>query len=278
MSGEMDNMSVSESNEALPSDKPCPVILEIDAIKAGGYYHDDDSTSNVFVVGGASDASLHVCDDVDFYINMKRIEVARLEAQLRENPALVNKVAYKYNELFKWMEGATADTIIKHIMDRSQLKKYLLDEIIKIIDMIYKLEETINFNVLRIARTGKKINVSLPNIDLPEIDINVIYDPNVLYKVLISIVTYINGVNIKSLIGQSPNKIIPVLPPNIEDDSPAPHGYNYSATISSMKELLKIEIGFADYVKRVEAYQCHAMTIISKIRENLNMLCGGLTR
>jgi len=248
----------------------CPIVIAINEIRVGGYYKDEDSDVNVIKIGGNDSPIEFVCDEVGYYIMSRKMELARFELSNPNHEA----TNLKYRLSFGWMIPSDYSQLYTRIIDRAIKKDYLYNQFVQLVNLIGEMEEFIITSVAAAGRAGKVINVSLPDIILmPHIDQIIVYRPDVLMATINKIISYINRLNITSLLGEPVQKNIEMVTPftgippcmSTQVISKAVVFDSAEKYLKSMHELLAHEIIVADYVQKVENYQCGVINKMNSI-------------
>ncbi len=250
----------------MSEDKICPVVKAIREIRGAGLCDDDDTQT---VKLGGSDAQIeYVCDDVSFYITTRKMTLARFELS---RPTM-QECVHKYHELFR-ADYTDYAAIYAHIVEHALEKKYMYRQFVQLVDLLENINQPILRRVDNLARQGKPVNISLPDIIfLPHVDQIIAYRPDILEHTINKIIDYVNRINIDSLIPSHARANIKHVGPftaaeqldmsiSIEPiDATTPAEY-----MEQMNALLNHEITVAKYVNGIEKYQCMVINHMNKI-------------
>jgi len=242
----------------------CPVRRVIDE-----YYGSSESARahDDWAVKVGGDDCLHVCDGVSYYINLRKMEIARFKLT-RPGPGQIST-----SKLFR--EGTYAQ-LYHNIIDVA-VGPYMVIQFEKVVTMIEKMEELIMYKVDDLARAGKNINIQLPTLILPANVSQIIkYRPDVLYSAVNKIIEYMNNIDISSIVNIRPEKISPISPMkswalNMENVLPA-----RAPTIEALDDYLAHEILVAQYAAEVEKYQCYVTNQLNHVIEACQIIISQL--
>ncbi len=269
----------------MSAQRVCPVVEAINAIRGGGIYKDDmeDDPSAIVRVGGVE----YVMNDISYYISSRKIELARFELS---RPTLQACKA-KYKKTFAPLTGLTYSALRVHIIDRAIDRPFAYEAFINIVDLIGKIEELIIDVVATLARKGKPINISLPDmLFLPHIDRIIVYDPAAMEHTMNKIIEYINKLDVGSItdapkLTQRIPNVARFIPPAAVDDmahstvvSPdtstlsTPEDY-----IAAMKTISEAETHVTEYVSGIEKYHCVVVGHMQQVYDRCALLVDSLT-
>lgn len=239
------------------------------AVTGGAIDADPDDNEWVVRVGGdGGDAdTAYVCDDSNYYINLRRIELAHFEAT-KPSPA---QVVAKFHTMFGYMINPKRVAAYKHIITQSQTKDLLYRQILRLADMINRLNELLVIKVMQAAAEGRSaaLSVSLPDIDIiPSIDRGIIYDTLLMDAVVDSLLQYMRELDVRPLLRS------PLEPENWE---PLDRGPRYKSgieesmdvrtkTIENMHKLLDAEEHIVAQVRNIEKYHHRVLGALGKIQ------------
>ena len=242
-----------------------------DKIRSGGYYVDDkeNSTDNNVVVGGRT----YVCDDLDYYITMKLLELTKFKSQTPQAKPANIKAFYK--KVSSGIAGETRYKIYKSIMDKSKTKKLLHKQLNSLLSAVKKLEAFIVIRAITTAKTKGHIDTVLPPINEHIHDIienkEIFYDPHALTVAINTIKKLIKKINILSIGGVPVNKDMEAElfileefttnSPNMDDIAPSINAHPTEQDYYNMMDMLHdFEFNTVYYARAVEKYHCSLIT------------------
>lgn len=215
----------------------CPVVKAIAELR-GGWEYEETQTIKI----GGSDKEEYVLDDANYYITLRKIDLARFELS-RPSDEKIKKFFLEYAKFV----GGTRRDIYKAIYTGN---RYLYKQFIHLVDIIGKLENTLSVAVLR----HDNLNVSIPSITfLPDIDEIILFDTFALEQTMNKIINYVNKLNIEALTGVKKRQIseVPSFTATLDMD------VRLDATgteLEQMKKMLEQEVIVAAYVDKLEKY------------------------
>lgn len=243
----------------------CPVVATINEIKGAGWYAADDS-DDVVVLGG-SDSTQYVCDEMSFYMTTRKMDLARFELK---RPS-VEEYAKFYARGYSEYADITYSEMYTKLIDRALKKKLLYAQFVDLVTLISDMEDLILSRVEAAGRAGQSINVSLPDIILlPHIDSIIIYRADALEKTINKIISYINKINVNSLI-KDPVAInvahVRGFDAKMESQTviPGVHATTADEYLAGIKMMLEHEIKVAEYIRELEKYQCYVINHLNQV-------------
>jgi hypothetical protein len=235
----------------------CPVVETIQQIYGSGAFEDEDDVGTVKL--GGSDVE-YVMNEMGYYMMLRRIELARFELSKPTPEAC----AAKYKKMFSGMVGMTYSQLRVRLID-DVLGPHMYNQFIKIVDLIGQLEELIVARADTYAKTGRAVNISLPDIIWsPHIDRLIMYDPSALEYAMGRLVDYMNKLNVNSMLKTPISARIPPPPKMattaaLSDTAQTIVGGPRVCTLDAMKEVLEQEMEVAQYVREIEKYHCRVL-------------------
>ncbi|SIP86076.1 Hypothetical protein PACV_363 [Pacmanvirus A23] len=257
----------------------CPVVAAIKEIRGAGLYSDDDS-QNMIKLGGSDAEVSMICDEMSFYIMVRKMDMARFELS-KPNDV---QCKLKYAKMFKNIAGRDYAAIYALLIDSVLKKKFMYNQFVELVNLIGKMEELIEIKVLEVGKAGKSINVTIPDIFLlPNIDMLIIYRPDILEATINKIIDYINKLNVNSLIStnvQTGVKLVEKFTADRPDMDTVvtkiENAYTVEEYLAKMKEILEHEMRVADYVRLVEKYQCTVINHLNSVYDICKKIINGL--
>lgn len=249
----------------------CPLVQAITASRTGGFYNNEDEDGEIVRVGAGPE---YICNDTAYYINLRLIEIARLEIQ---KPSDEN-CQKTFNRLFQQFVGKTRYSVYRRIIDESHIKTLICRQIISLIDSINKFNHLL---ILKIAQQKNRNDAIFNNISIgdpsriPDITADIVYDPDILCETANSIISYVNMLKIPALI----KKHIDIKTVNaftadkLNMDAPYPNFDKYESVdvcIANMKKMVDFEVDTAKYVQEIEKYQCYIINHLNPIHEYIS--------
>lgn len=245
--------------------KVCPLVQAVNVIRGGGLFIDDlEESDNTVVKIGGGDTEF-ICDDTTYYINTRLIELARFEIS---RPDLI-QCRRKFQRMFAWI--TTREDVYKKIIDESQIKGLIYQQFINLVELLDKLDSFILAKVTEVGRTGRNLNITVPDILFaPNIDIQIIYNPSLMRATINNILEYMRRLNINALLRENVSETFELLPefsPVHDLTEMAPHGIAVSTEeyINLMHKMLDFEMETAKYVQEMESYYRDAINITHKV-------------
>jgi len=184
----------------------CPVVKVIQDIREtsprrGGW--SDDYSCPAVIIGGNHDSESDtaiVCEKVAFHIMCKKMALARFELG---SPDLDQCQKY-YEKEFEDHMGETHGQYYSSAFEDLINCNLLLDQFDLVLDYVTKIESLIAAKVLQLARDDRPINISLPHLNLVEAEVKLMpYAARILHKCVNQIVSYLNKINISSLVSSA---------------------------------------------------------------------------
>ena len=268
----------------------CPVVKVIREIHGAGLA--DEDTGRVALAwqsqsrrkrGGAEDnddgtiSKSVVMDEVAFYITMRKMELARFELSAPS----VTACAAKYRSMFRDTIDVTYSELYTRLVDKV-VGHTMRDRFVRLIDMLGDMESLIIIKADMLARDGRAINVSLPDMCVGP-SVAIVHQPEVLCAAANIIIDYVNNIRIDSLLRTptGPSRI-----PHIAAYSgPTPDMTTAVSSIvastaagymAGMQKILSHEVELAMYVRDVEAYHCKVINHLGAVFVVCDQLIDGL--
>lgn len=243
----------------------CPVVNMIEAIRAGGYFEDDQEATAARVVRLGGMDQEYVLDDARFHLNLRLMEFARHELS-RPDLATAKR---KFGAMF---DAYLRGDIYSQYMERSEALRLLHRQFVGLCDLIARMEEWILMMVHTAARRGRCIDISLPDLTLPgNIDIKVLYSPDQLRAATNAIIGHVRRININSLLDEPLVVDIEPLPefgaksPDFSQKVPRPYAQTSADYLDTARRILDIEAEIVDYIIKVEEYHCEVINRVNLI-------------
>lgn len=250
----------------------CPVVAAIEKLRVGGFYADEDDYKSEFlvVVGEGEESHEYICDDAIFYLTVRSIDVARLKIS---KPDLA-KCKERFESWFGGVSGSTYAQVYKRILSQSESRKLLVDRFARVMDLLKRLEDWLLLRVHELARAGKPINVTLPDI--------IWYDngndnrkdsPAAVRDMVNQLVDLVNRFNLGSLLHK--HKLTKHLPlddfqtpqPDWSKKVPDFKPTTVDEYIRDMEAMIDIETEVGGYIKAVSKYYCDAINKLGELAE-----------
>lgn len=246
----------------------CPVVEVIKEIRGGGIYIENDETHDV-MIGGNDTGITFVCDEMSYYITLRKMEFARFELS---RPDLVS-CERRYNLQWREYTGITYAVVYDKLIKKIAKNNLLYNQFTGLINLIHNMEETINAKILALSYSGKAINISLPSVILlPNVDELIYTHPDTLMDAVNKLTNYINQINLKSIsrdcelakVEKLQSITLPKLDMNKTFDS-SPDLATPDEYIDCMKKLLASEMTIANYIRLIEEYHCKVIVHMNKL-------------
>lgn len=243
------------------------------AAEYGGANEDNDI--DLVVVGGEDDTELaYVCDDSAYYINLRRVELAQFEA----SKPTAAQIAAKFQTMFGYMMNSKRLVSFKHIINQSQTKQLVYQQLSRLAGLIDRLNELLVVKVMQAAAAGNSaaLSVSLPDIDIiPSIDRGLIYDTLVMDSAIEAILQYMRELNVDPLL-KSPLKTTgdwtpmekgPRYKPGIEESMDI-----RTKTIANMHKLLDAEAHIIAQIRNIEKFHHRVLIRVGMVQAHIGKI------
>lgn len=254
----------------------CPVVRVIREIRGSGLY-DDDNSSNVIKLGGADNE--FICDDMTFYITVRKMEFARFELSRPDYAACKQFYAKK----FKNIVNIDYSQLYKRIIDDALKKKFLYRQFVDLVEIMGEIEQMVELKVIKSARKGLPINISIPDIFiLPHIDQLIIYRTDILAQTMNKIIDYVNKINVNTMLSEPVISNIQHVPaftgdvPVMTTQIPELTASNADEYITGMQSILNHEMVVANYIHSIEKYQCSVINHLNQVYIICKKIIAGL--
>jgi hypothetical protein len=260
----------------------CPIITAISEIRGGGIYADDmeQTTYSTIKLGGSDAPITFVCNDIIYYMMVRKLEFARFK--LTKPSLLLCK--NKAQRMFSGILGRDYAAVYVHILDTAIKKKYIYCQFTRLVNLIGRLEQLI-ISAVESAKEDVALNVSLPDIFLlPNVDKLIVYRTDVLHDVVNGIIQYINRLNINILLPEPLRLSIDKVDKyegitlNMAEKVPSIHADSSAAYIDQMAVVLSHEMIVAEYARAVEEYHCYVINHMNKVFDVIHTMISGLLR
>ena len=262
--------------------KVCPVVEVIKEIRGGNPQVDEDSPpENIIKLGGSEDSVELVCDNVSFYIMLRKMELARFKLS---NPS-VAECEVKAAQMFREYDGLDYTALYSRIIDKALKKRYLYNQFTQLVELVERLNQLILTRIMAASKKGESINISLADIYLlPHIDQLITYRPDILCTAVNQLIRYVNKLNINAII-RSPMQVNIAGLSKCDAHVPAmgtlmphrPHGKSAEQYLEYMTETLGHELVVAEYVREIEKYQCAAINKLNEVYDFCKKIINMLT-
>lgn len=253
----------------------CPVVKAISEIRGAGLFIDDDTSSIIKLGGNQSNCEI-VFDDMLFYMNSRKLELARFELSKPSMSDCETKAK-------KFYGGITYSELYSKLIDTVFKKKYMYEQFVRLVDLISDMEKLIEKKVEYISGMGKPLNITIPDIILlPHIDKLIIYRPDVLNNTTNKIIDYVNKININTIIDNPVRiNVKPVdkfVMRDMNTEIPNITGRNPDEILKSMHQSLEHELNVCKYLHEIEKYQCNVINRLNDVFDVCNRLVSELTK
>jgi hypothetical protein len=262
----------------------CPVVRAIKEIRGAGLYQDEnsESTDRVIKIGGNNSPTELVCDEISFYIMVRKLELARFELS-KPN---IEDCRIKYKKMFGEVVGLDYSSLYSRLIDTVLDKSHIYRQFVELINLIGELEQTIIIVVRTVGTRGTPINMSVPDMFLhPHIDKLIIYRPDILSDTINKVIDYVNKLNINSILTEKitvsvapVEKFKPKHLPSMdtiinpaENEIPSPEKF-----IEVMQSILGQETEVANYIGEIEQYQCYIINRVNEIYDVVRRMINGI--
>lgn len=245
----------------------CPVVKAIQDIRGGNIF-DDESDNDLIKLGGNENCQEIVYDDSLYYLMSRKIELARFELT-RPN---LDQCRNKFGKMFENIRGKTYRQIYNDFISQVSNKIYLYDQFANLIRLILNMEKLVAEKIIQLSRQKNiNMNVSLSSIHMsPDMNIIILYNPDILCNVTNIIIDYINKLNINNLLVDP--LIIKVsyidkctAQLDMNKKITIPEAYTAVDYLNKIKNVLNQELEVINYIKDVEKYQCMAINHINQV-------------
>ena len=252
----------------------CPVVRVISEIKGSGVFKSDLEYTNdrVVKIGGNDSNVEQVCDNIQFYIMTRMLDMARFELS---RPTL-DQCRNKSVSMFNNTAGKTYSQIYDMLMTKCNKLSKQFDGLIKVMD---------DFEKHLLSKISKltEINITLPDVVfIPDTEI-LIYRPDILKYTIDKIINYVNAINVNSILCTPVTTNIELTPEfktsalNWDTIIDQPTGSTSEEYIISMQKSLDSEMIVAEYANSVEKYQVDIINHMNTVYDILKKIIKGLT-
>lgn len=252
----------------------CPVVRVIKEIKGSGIFKSDLEYTNdrVVKIGGNDSNIEQVCDNIQFYIMTRMLDMARFELS-RPN---LEQCRNKSSKMFDEIAGKTFAQVYDILMTKCNKLSKQFSGLIKIMDD-FERHLLVKISKLR------EINITLPDIVfIPDTEI-LIYRPDILKYTMDKIINYVNTINVNPILCThvvSNIKLVPefkIAPLDWNMIVEQPSGKTSEEYIASMQKSLDSEMIVAEYANSVEKYQADIINHMNDVYDVLKKIIKGLT-
>lgn len=223
----------------------CAIVQAITEIYGSGIYADEDDPAYCVKVGRGETEC--VLDEVVYYIMMTRLEFARADMQ---------QDLSRLQHIIAGWRMETPHACYKAIIDATLGKsRRARQHLMQLHELAKSTERYLSLYISRVARTtaDPSINVTLPGqLTSPDGDLEA--DPAALHRAAGAFITYINTLNINSLLRTRYPPVPPLLaPPQVA--LPATVRAN-ATTLDEARAALADHLAVANVAAAVERYHC----------------------
>jgi hypothetical protein len=249
-------------------------VRVISEIKGSGVFKSDLEYTNdrVVKIGGSDSNVEQVCDNIQFYIMTRMLDMARFELSCPN----LDQCHAKSIRMFDDIAGKSYAQVYDILMTKCNKLSKQFDGLIKVMD---EFEKHLLSKISKLA----EINISLPDIVfIPDTEI-LIYRPDILKYTMDKIINYVNSINVNSILCTPVvSNIEPV--PEFKVNALSwdtliehPSGQTSDEYISSMQKSLNSEMIVAEYANSVEKYQADVINHMNAVYDILKKIIKGLT-
>jgi hypothetical protein len=187
--------------------------------------------------------------------------------------------------MFGDIAGATQSVLYFRLVDKIISKTVLYTQMNNLRELLSAMVDLIISKINRLR--NQPINITLPG-QLPEIDAIIAYRPDILTRVCNNLITYVNEINVNSLLKTPLTVSVPLVVSfsgsepgtvNTERVQKALHidvAHDAAGYIKIMDETLEFEMEIADHIHALERYHCTVINALNPAYHVCQQIINGL--